>query len=110
MTRYGWAIKTGGDPELAGALADGIEAGTQTNGAAAAARMAYRSDAVRRVAMMRHTPEEWAEMADEVPLLYGDNRPLPWVLRGLLVGYAMICYGVAAVFRRVCSVTEWRDE
>ena len=53
MKRFGFAIRTGGDPEIADALAGGIKAGS---------RQTHHSDAVRRVAMMRHTPEEWEAM------------------------------------------------
>ena len=95
--RYGWAIRTGGDPEIAGALADGIEAG---------ARMRHSSDAVRRVAMMRHTPQEWAEMTEEARVFYGGRRYTPRWAEALLVGYALVCYGVAMAYRLLGRVTE----
>ena len=64
MKRYGFAIKTGGDPEIAGALEAGIRAGTREE------LQRTGSDAVRRVAMMQHTPEEWAEMIEDAQYEY----------------------------------------
>ncbi|MBQ1788813.1 MAG: hypothetical protein II008_01435 [Oscillospiraceae bacterium] len=102
--RYGYAIKTGGAPEISGALADGIMAGV---------KQAHRSDAVRRVAMMRHTPAEWAKMTEEARVFYGGRRYTPRWAEALLVGYALICYGVAMAYRLLGRVTEgsvWRAD
>ena len=62
--RFGFAIRTGGDPEIAGALAQGIAQATRES------LRQQSSDAVRRVAMMQHTPEEWAEMIEEAQYEY----------------------------------------
>lgn len=95
--RYGYAIRTGGDPEISGALADGIMSGV---------KQAHRSDAVRRVAMMRHTPAEWAEMTEEARVIYGGQPVPPRWATPLLVGYALICYATALAYRLLGRVTE----
>lgn len=127
MRRFGFAIRIGGDPEISGALAAGIERGTtplplqpsavppgrcakpsaapEGEGSGAQgnpARMANsRADvAVRRVNMMRHTPQEWAEMTEEARVLYGGRRYLPRWAERLLVGYAMICMGVSWLYHQ----------
>ena len=83
MKRYGFAIKTGGDPEIAGALEAGIRAGTREE-----IRQAG-SDAVRRVAMMRHTPEEWAEMIEDAQYEYR-VKPASRTLAILLGMWALV--------------------
>lgn len=58
------------------------------------------SDAVRRAAMWQHSPEEWAQMLEEARVIYGGRRYSPrWATR-LLVGWAMLCYGVAWLYRQ----------
>lgn len=57
------------------------------------------SEAVRRVAMMRHTPEEWAEMTEEARVFYSGWRYTPKWMNRLLVVYAMICLGVGWLFK-----------
>lgn len=91
MKRFGFAIRTGGDPEIAEALAGGIKAGT---------RQPHHSDAVRRVAMMRHTPEEWNAMTVKARYDYGQDRPTPRWAERLLVGWALICLGVSWLYHR----------
>ena len=91
MKRFGFAIRTGGDPEIAEALAGGIKAGT---------RQTHHSDAVRRVAMMRHTPEEWAAMTEEARVFYGGRQYMPRWAERLLVGWALICLGVSWLYHR----------
>lgn len=61
MTR-GLVIKTYGDNEIAGAIVNGI------------VRDVPQSDAVRRVAMHQHTPEEWAAMIEQARYDYGQDR------------------------------------
>jgi len=131
MRRYGYAIRVGGDSEIAGALAAGIESGTASadttslTAAAGTASLAaaagtssapcggtfprgeglgdgfggQASDAVRRVAMMQHTPEEWAEMTEEARVFYGGQRYMPWLAEKLLIGYALICYVISIGWR-----------
>ena len=117
MTRYGYAIRMGGDAEIAGALAAGIERGTDTSsapsghlplkgkafgdeGKAQEAGEGAGSDAVRRAAMWQHSPEEWAQMMEEARVIYGGRRYSPrWATR-LLVGWAMLCYGVVWLYRQ----------
>ena len=96
MTRYGYAIRIGGDAEIAGALAAGIERGTDTAQESGKAS----SEAVRRAAMWQHSPEEWAQMMEEARVIYGGRRYSPrWATR-LLVGWAMLCYGVVWLYRQ----------
>lgn len=118
-TRYGYVIRIGGDPEIAGALKSGIETGTGTAaagtssapaGAPSPEGKALGSDAVRRVAMMQHTPEEWAAMTTKARYDYGQTRQAPRWARRLLVAYAMLCYGLAQAFRAQRFVLERRDD
>ena len=109
MTRYGYAIRMGGDAEIAGALAAGIERGTDTSSGAsrhlplkgkAEESGKASSEAVRRAAMWQHSPEEWAQMMEEARVIYGGRRYSPrWATR-LLVGWAMLCYGVVWLYRQ----------
>ena len=99
MKRFGFAIRTGGDTEIADALAGGIKDGS---------RQPHHSDAVRRVAMMRHTPEEWEAMIVQARYDYGQDPPTPRWAEALLVGYALICYGVSLAFRRLLAAIEGR--
>ena len=138
MTRYGYAIRMGGDAEIAGALAAGIERGMDTSSGAsrhlstglpAPSRCQMStghlpgrstplkgkafgdegkaeesgkasSEAVRRAAMWQHSPEEWAQMMEEARVIYGGRRYSPrWATR-LLVGWAMLCYGVVWLYRQ----------
>ena len=91
MKRFGFAIRTGGDPEIADALAGGIKAGT---------RQPHHSDAVRRVAMMRHTPEEWEAMTVKARYDYGQEEPTPRWADRLVVGSALSCLGVSWLYHR----------
>ena len=94
MKRFGFAIRTGGDPEIAAALGSGIDRATRR------AVDAQRSDAVRRVAMMRHTPDEWEAMIAKARYDYGQD-PTPGRLgRALLTVYALICYAISWAYRQ----------
>lgn len=91
--RYGYMIKLGGDREIAEALARGAGEHLRLLPAGPS------SEAVRRVAMMQHTPEEWEEMILDARVLYGGQRRSPrWASR-LLAGWAMACYGVSQGWR-----------
>ena len=103
MIRFGYAIRVGGDPEIAGALRDGIERGSERGPYGKAA-----SEAVRRVAMMRHTPEEWAQMTEEARVIYGGQRIPPRWAERLLVGYAMVCLGVRWLYHCQDGILERR--
>ena len=81
--RFGFAIRVGGDPEIAGALEAGIRAGTREE------LQRTGSDAVRRVAMMQHTPEEWAEMIEDAQDEYR-VKPVGRVLGILLGAWALV--------------------
>ena len=90
--RFGFAIRKGGDPEIANALESGIDRGTRT------ALAKQSSDAVRRVAMMRHTPEEWAAMTVQARYDYGQDPPSPRWAERLLVGWALVCMGASWLY------------
>jgi len=106
MKRFGFAIRTGGDPEIAGALAAGIEMGTDTSSGAARhlplkgkAFGEQASEAVRRVAMMRHTPEEWDAMTIQARYDYGQDMPMPAWAGALLGLYGLMCLGASCAWR-----------
>ena len=92
MKRFGLVIRTQGDPEIAAALAAGVEAGTRRDVINAS------SEAVRRVAMYQHSPEEWEAMTIKARYDYGQDRPTPRWARPLLVGYAMLCWGLSQAY------------
>ena len=104
--RYGYVIRIGGDPEIGTALRDGMMKGTPDQEQAPA----RGSDAVRRVAMMQHTPEEWAAMTTKARYDYGQTRQAPRWAQRLLVAYAMLCYGIAQAFKAQRFVLERRDD
>lgn len=88
--RYGYMIRLGGDREISEALARGADASMQLIPARASS-----SEAVRRVAMWQHTPEEWHRMTLDARRRYRRNRQPQGVRKALLVGYALACYGVS---------------
>lgn len=116
MIRFGYAIRIGGDPEISAALREGMEKGSPLTGARqgspsgpaghlpahggeALEQRAAGSDTARRLAMMRHTPEEWRQMTEEARVIYGGRRYRPRWAGRLLVGWAMICYGISRAYR-----------
>lgn len=100
MKRFGFAIRVGGDPEIAGALRAGIQAGTREE------IERNSSDAVRRVDMMRHTPEEWEELIEDARVVHGGRHRLPRWADRLLGLYGLLCYGVSLGWRRLMSEIE----
>lgn len=101
MKRFGYAIRIGGDAEISGALAAGIDAGMREEVRQAA------SEAVRRVAMYQHSPEEWAEMIEDARVVYGGQRATPKALQWLVVGYAVICTTIERCYRYLSA---WNRE
>ena len=99
MKKFGYFVRLGGDREIAEALSRGATG--QLLPAAQAS-----SEAVRRVAMWQHTPEEWRRMTRQARRKYGKNAPITGVPRALLIGYAMICLGVRAACDWVCALVE----
>lgn len=97
--RYGYFIRLGGDTEISEALARGAEG---------ALRVApqHSSEAVRRVAMWQHSPEEWREMTLDARHRYRRNRRPHGIGKILLIGYALLCMGVSAGYRWVCGLVE----
>lgn len=100
MKRFGFAIRTGGDPEIAGALARGIQMGSPRQ----EALRKQSSEAVRRVAMMQHTPEEWAEMLEDAQYAYR-VRPVGRAL-GMVLGVWALVWSV--LINMTDSLTERR--
>ena len=104
MKRFGFAIRTGGDPEIAGGLTQGIDAGT---------RLAIKmrsSEAVRRVAMRRHTPEELEAMIVQAQFDYGQDPEPSKLATAFLLAYAMICYGVSRLYSMQDRLLERRND
>lgn len=92
MRRFGYAIRTGGDPEIARALASGISRGTRDEITDAA------SEAVMRVTVHRGRDSEyWETKITEARFLYDTPEP-PRILQALLVCYGFICYWVSQAF------------
>ena len=104
MKRFGYYVRLGGDREISEALARGDA------GAMMPVHRRASSEAVRRVAMMRHTPEEWREMRLDARRRYRHNRRPHGVGKALLVGYAMICYGARLAFDWLWEAIERRTE
>ena len=69
------------------------------DGEARAPATVRHSEAVRRVAMCRHTPEEWAAMIAQARYDYGQDRPTPKWAGKLLLAWAMLCQGVRNAYR-----------
>ena len=100
-----------GDPEISGAIAEGMLAAraevpmpTDEIGMVAAEidrqhiLRALRED-MRRLDMMRHSPEELEAMIMKARFDYGQTRPTPrWVAR-LLGLYGLLCLGIARAYR-----------
>ena len=88
MKRFGYYIRLGGDKEVSEAL---------KRGDAVAMLPAPRNnnEACRRVAMMKHTPEEWREMTLDARQKYRRNRPVTGVRGALLVGVALVVLGLS---------------
>lgn len=103
MKRFGYAIRIGGDAEISGALAAGIDAGMRGEVRQAA------SDAVRRVAMWQHTPEEWRAMTLDARRKYRRNRRPEGTAKALLIGYALVCLVVSLGFRALFRAVERGD-
>lgn len=112
MIRYGYAIRTGGDPEIAGALRAGMERGTTSSGASRHLPLKGKAlgpraeEGLRNVALRRHSPEELEAMIEEARVIYGGRRYTPRWAQRLLVGYALICYGVSLLYHAQDSMLE----
>lgn len=94
MKRYGYFVRLGGDTEIAEALARGAQGALQPF-------PGHSSEAVRRVAMMQHTPEEWRQMTLDARRRYRRNRRPQGVGKALLIGYTLACLGVNSLWRRL---------
>ena len=111
MARYGYVIRMGGDPEISAALREGVEMGTRGTTSPGLRPPSPKgegsgSETARRLAMMRHTPEEWRQMTEDARVIYGGQRYRPrWVER-LLVAWAMLCYGIGQAYQAQDRVLE----
>ena len=94
MKRFGYFVRLGGDKEISEALARGAKG-------AMVPLAGSSSEAVRRVTMMKHTPEEWARMTRKARRKYGRNRQPEGIEKALLIGYALVCLGVSLAWRRL---------
>lgn len=93
MARYGYVIKLGGDTEIAKALEGGVTSAMNRRALASAG-----SEAVMRVTIHRGRGSDyWETKIAEARYLYDTPQP-PRVLRWLLVGYGLICYGVHRLY------------
>jgi hypothetical protein len=99
MKRFGYFVRLGGDAEIAEALARGAE-GTMRPAPKSS------SEAVRRVAMFQHTPEEWRAMTLDARRKYRSNRRPEGTAKALLIGYALVCMVVSAGFRALLRAVE----
>ena len=136
MLRYGYAIRTGGDPEISGALRTGMERGTRVPyppfgvllhgpdrphlaensppdcfpGArchcGGEALGPRAAQGLQNVAFRRHSPEELEAMIEEARVIYGGKRYTPRWATRLLAGYALICYGVSLLYHAQDSMME----
>lgn len=91
-----------GDPEITGA----IEAGWKATRALGERPYGETSDAVRRVAMWQHSPEEWHAMTLDAREKYRRNRRPEGTAKALLIGYALVCMVVSAGFRALFRTVE----
>lgn len=103
ISRYGYAIRLGGDTDIARALASGIETGTRQLLPTAA------SEAVMRVTLHRgRGPDYWEELIAEARCLYDTPEP-PRPVRWLLAAYGLICWLVSRVYHMSCEITKGGD-
>lgn len=103
-----------GDPEITGAIEAGMERGARVpyppfgvlphcGGEALGPRAAQ---GLRNVAFRRHSPEELEDMIEEARVIYGGQRATPKALQWLVIGYALICYGVSLLYHAQNSMME----
>lgn len=113
MKRFGYVIRMGGDAEISGALAAGMERGTTSSGASRHLPLKGKAlgpraqEGLRRVAMYQHSPEEWAEMIEDARVVYGGQRATPKALQWLVIGYAVICTTIERCYRYLSA---WNRE
>lgn len=103
----------GGDAEISGALAAGMERGTTSSGASRHLPLKGKAlgprakEGLRRVAMYQHSPEEWAEMIEDARVVYGGQRATPKALQWLVIGYAVMCTTIERCYRYLSA---WNRE
>ena len=103
MKRFGYYVRLGGDAEISEALARGAQGALQPLPGSS-------SEAVRRVAMWQHTPQEWREMTLDARRKYRRNRRPQGVGKALLIGYALVCLGVHIAFNWLWEAIEGRTQ
>ena len=105
MKRYGYLVRLGGDAEVSEALERGVRG-------AMLPVPRDNNELCRRVAMWQHTPQEWREMTLDARRRYRRWKR-QWqrnngVGTALLIGYAMLCYGVQVAFDWIFRLAEGR--
>ena len=80
MTRYGYVIRQGGDPEISGALADGIQKATPVENPAKLeadriAQVWIDQQRLRRAVGNFRTPEDYALLTVKTRGDYANRRP-----------------------------------
>lgn len=99
MKRFGYFVRLGGDAEISEALARGAQGALQPLPGSS-------SEAVRRVAMMRHTPEEWLTMTREARRKYRRNRRPTGMGKIALQCYALVCYTASLLYGMLWDAIE----
>lgn len=102
MKRFGYFVRLGGDREISEALARGAQGALQPLPGSS-------SEAVRRVAMMRHTPEEWLTMTRDARRKYRRNRRPVGLGKIALQGYALVCYTASLFYGTLWDAIEGRQ-
>ena len=101
-----------GDPEITEPIADTLVRGRgdgkgpstalMTTGARPTGNALPRMDcgeALRRVAIRRHTPEELEAMIAKAQYDYGQDPPLPRWAEWIVIGWALLCEGIRRAYR-----------
>lgn len=134
QSRRGFAVLIrGGDAEISGAIAEGIQQATtaaalmlptpedgerarvvreeierQRDAEAKRAEVVRQRarEAARRVAIRRHTPQEWAAMTAQARFDYGQDPEPSRLARALTAIYGLLCYALARAYRAQAIVLE----
>ena len=117
MKRFGYAIRIGGDAEIAGALLAGMERGTTSSEPPTAAHLdaslglrpplkgkalgPRAEEGLRNVAMRRHTPDELRAMIAKAQYDYGQLRQPGPVGVAVMRALALVGYGCSWLWRRM---------
>jgi hypothetical protein len=111
--RYGYVIRVGGDPEISGAIAEGMLATSTLLGRQEGLTAAQRREIARLVKVAignTKTPEDYTILCMAAEQEYRTPRrtELHRAAELLLVGWTMMCYGIARAFKAQDKVLERR--